>query len=32
MDEVTIVGLRLAKPVFEGHGARGDGSVAFRKK
>lgn len=32
MEEVTIVGLDLAKRVFQLHGARSDGSVAFRKK
>ncbi|MDA8870302.1 IS110 family transposase [Rhizobiaceae bacterium] len=32
MDKVSIIGLDLAKSVFQAHGARGDGSVAFRKK
>lgn len=32
MDDVTIVGLDLAKRVFQVHGARRDGSVVFRKK
>lgn len=32
MDEVTIVGVDLAKRVFQLHGARSDGSVVFRKK
>lgn len=32
MKEVTIVGLDLAKRVFQVHGATADGSVAFRKK
>jgi transposase len=32
MEEVSIVGLDLAKNVFQAHGARGDGSTAFRKK
>jgi transposase len=32
MKEVTIIGLDLAKRVFQAHGARADGSVAFRKK
>jgi transposase len=32
MSEVTIIGLDLAKRVFHLHGARADGSVAFRKK
>lgn len=32
MDEVTIIGLDLAKRVFQLHGARRDGSVAFRRK
>jgi transposase len=29
---VSIVGLDLAKNVFQAHGARADGSVAFRTK
>lgn len=32
MDEVTIIGLDLAKRVFQLHGARRDGSVAFQRK
>ena len=32
MSEVTIIGVDLAKNVFQVHGARADGSVAFRKK
>jgi transposase len=32
VEEVTIVGLDLAKHVFQVHGARADGSVAFRRK
>ncbi len=32
MDEVTIVGVDLAKRVFQLHVARNDGSVVFRKK
>jgi transposase len=32
MKEVSIIGLDLAKNVFQAHGARADGSVAFRKK
>ena len=32
MDEVTIIGIDLAKRSFQLHGAREDGSVAFRKK
>jgi transposase len=32
MSEVTIIGVNLAKRVFQLHGARSDGSVAFRKK
>lgn len=32
MNEVTIVGVDLAKQVFQLHGAKADGSVAFRKK
>jgi transposase len=31
-EEVSITGLDLAKNVFQAHGARGDGSTAFRKK
>jgi transposase len=32
MSEVTIIGIDLAKRVFQLHGAREDGSVVFRKK
>ena len=32
MFKVTIIGNDLAKRVFQLHGARSDGSVAFRKK
>lgn len=32
MNEVTIVGIDLAKRVFQVHGAAADGSVVFRKK
>jgi len=32
MTEATIIGLDLAKNVFQAHGARSDGSVAFRIK
>jgi len=32
MKEVSIIGLNLAKNVFQLHGARSDGSVAFRRK
>jgi transposase len=32
MEEVSVIGLDLAKNVFQAHGARGDGSTAFRKK
>ena len=32
MDEVSIVGIDLAKRVFQLHGASADGSVVFRKK
>lgn len=32
MTEVTIIGIDLAKRVFQLHGARHDGSVVFRKK
>lgn len=32
MTEVTIVGLDLAKRVFQVHGATANGSVAIRKK
>ena len=32
MGEVTIIGLDLAKNVFQAHGAAADGSVVFRRK
>ncbi|MFZ3583575.1 hypothetical protein ACOI1H_15585 [Loktanella sp. DJP18] len=32
MSEVTLIGIDLAKRVFQLHGARSEGSVAFRKK
>lgn len=32
MDEVIIVGVDLAKQVFQLHGAASDGRVIFRKK
>jgi len=32
MDDVSIIGLDLAKNVFQVHGARGDGSVVLRIK
>jgi transposase len=32
MEKVSIIGLDLAKNVFQLHGARADGSVAFRRK
>ena len=32
MGEVTIIGIDLAKNVFQVHGAAADGSVLFRKK
>ena len=32
MSEVTIIGIDLAKRVFQLHGARKDGSVVFRKR
>jgi transposase len=32
MSEVTIIGVDLAKRVFQLHGANHDDSVAFRKK
>jgi transposase len=32
MSEVTIIGVDLAKRVFQLHGAHHDGSGAFRKK
>lgn len=32
MSEVSIIGLDLAKNVFQAHGTRSDGSIAFRMK
>ena len=32
MSEITVIGNDLAKRVFQLHGARIDGSVAYRKK
>lgn len=32
MTEVTIIGVDLAKQVFQAHGAAADGSVVFRRK
>lgn len=32
MTEVSIIGLDLAKRVFQVHGARADGSISFRRK
>lgn len=32
MKKVTIIGVDLAKNVFQLHGAAADGSVVFRKK
>ena len=32
MTEVSIIGVDLAKNVFQLHGARADGALAFRKK
>ncbi len=32
MNEVSIIGLDLAKNVFQAHGAEVDGSVLFRRK
>lgn len=32
MDEVNIIGVDLAKQVFQLHGAASDGRVIFRKK
>ena len=32
MEEVSIIGLDLAKNVFQAHGAGADGSVVFRAK
>ena len=31
MEEVSIIGIDLAKRSFQLHGARADGSVGFRK-
>ncbi len=32
MEEISVIGIDLAKNSFQAHGARADGSVAFRKK
>ena len=32
MEQVHMIGIDLAKNSFQLHGARADGSVAFRKK
>ena len=32
MEEVSIVGVDLAKNVFQMHGAAADGAIVFRKK
>ena len=32
MEQVNIIGIDLAKRSFQLHGARSDGSVAFRRK
>jgi len=32
MSGVTLIGIDLAKRVFQQHGARSEGLVAFRKK
>jgi hypothetical protein len=32
MSDVSIIGIDLAKRVFQLHGAAADGSVAFRKR
>ncbi|GGB43849.1 hypothetical protein GCM10011316_14770 [Roseibium aquae] len=32
MEEIAIIGVELAKNVFQVHGAAVDGSVLFRKK
>ena len=32
MSDVSVISLDLAKRVFQLHGARADGAVAFRKK
>jgi hypothetical protein len=32
MEQVTIIGIDLAKRVFQAHGAAANGSAVFRKK
>jgi transposase len=32
MNKVTIIGIDLAKRLFQAHGAASDGEVVFRKK
>ena len=32
MEEVSVIGIDLAKRSFQVHGAKADGSVAFRRK
>ena len=32
MEEVSVIGIDLAKRSFQMHGAKADGSVAFRRK
>ena len=32
MEEVSIIGIDLAKRSFQAHGAKADGSVAYRRK
>lgn len=32
MSEISIIGLDLAKNLYQAHGARADGSVVFKKK
>ena len=32
MENVTVIGVDLAKSVFQLHGAASDGSIVFRKK
>ena len=32
MERVSMIGIDLAKNSFQAHGARADGSVAFRRK
>ena len=32
MSEITLIGIDLAKRVFQLHGARSDSSVSFRRK